>query len=135
MKSRIKGSICTLSLIFTLLFSCAVVNAEGDFVIDNGILISYTGSEREVTVPSEVIYIGDNAFRDNTAVERITLGESVMGIGNCAFYGCTSLSQIEQTESVGAIGAYAFYNTPFLNNQKDEFVTVNDILVEYNGAS
>ncbi len=135
MKSRIKGSICTLSLIFTLLFSCAVVNAEGDFVIDNGILISYTGSEREVTVPSEVIYIGDNAFRDNTAVEKITLGESVMGIGNCAFYGCTSLSQIEQTESVGAIGAYAFYNTPFLNNQKDEFVTVNDILVEYNGAS
>lgn len=135
MKNRIKGTVCVIFLSFMMFISCAAVNAEGDFIIDNGILISYTGNDREITVPSEVIYIGDNAFRDNTAVEKITLSESVMGIGNCAFYGCTSLSQIEKTDSVGAVGAYAFYKTPFLNNQKDEFVTVNDILIEYNGVS
>lgn len=115
-------------------FSCLSASAESDFVIDNGILISYTGSAKEVKIPSEVIYIGDNAFRNNTSVEKVVLGQSVMGIGNCAFYGCTSLSFVEQTERIGAIGAYAFYNTPYLNNQKGEFVTVNDILIKYSGG-
>ena len=135
MIKKTKATLLIFALLFVLTVPFVTVSAESGFVIDNGILLSYTGSQKEITIPSEVVYIGDNAFRNNTSVEKVVLGKSVMGIGNCAFYGCTSLSSLEQTESVGAIGAYAFYNTPYLNNQKSEFVTLNDILIKYNGGS
>lgn len=129
-----------LILIFAMLFSLTILWTsasadEKDFVINNGILVSYTGSDKEVTIPSEVLYIGDNAFRNNTSIEKVVLGDSVMAVGNCAFYGCTSLSSVEQTQSVGVIGAYAFYNTPYLNSRTNQFVTINDILIKYNGGS
>ena len=135
MIKKTKATLLIFALLFVLTVPFVTVSAESGFVIDNGILLSYTGSQKEITIPSEVVYIGDNAFRNNTSVEKVVLGKSVMGIGNCAFYGCTSLSSLEQTESVGAIGAYAFYNTLYLNNQKSEFVTLNDILIKYNGGS
>lgn len=130
-----KAVILILALLFAMMLPYVTVSAAGDFVINNGILISYTGSDKEITIPSEVLYIGDNAFRNNTSLEKIVLGDSVMGIGNCAFYGCTSLSSVEQTRSLGAIGAYAFYKTPYLDNMRNEFVTINDILIKYNGGS
>lgn len=131
-----KSLILIFALLFALTIPCVSASAdEGDFVINNGILISYTGSDREVTIPSEVLYIGDNAFRNNTSLEKVVLGDSVMAVGNCSFYGCTSLASVEQTQSVGVIGAYAFYNTPYLNSRTNEFVTINDILIKYNGGS
>lgn len=131
---RIKAAAMTTLLMLALLLPCVTVSADTGFVIDDGILISYTGSESQVTIPSEVLYIGDNAFRNNTSLEKVVLGNSVMGIGNCSFYGCTSLTSVEQSQGVGAVGAYAFYGTPFLEAQKEEFVTINDILIKYNGG-
>lgn len=135
MIKKINAAVLIFALLFAAAFPCVSVSAAGDYVIDNGVLLSYTGSEKEVVIPSEVLYIGDNAFRNNTSVEKVVIGDSVMGIGNCAFYGCTSLSSVEQMHSVGAVGAYAFYDTPYLDNQKSGFVLINDILVKYSGSS
>lgn len=135
-KTRIKAIVFCVVLLVVSAFSCVSAAAQdGDFIIENGILLSYEGADSEVTIPSEVIYIGDNAFRNNTSLEKVVLGDSVRGIGNCAFYGCTSLKYVEQTESVSAVGAYAFYDTSFLKGKRDEFFAINDILVKYNGSS
>lgn len=136
MRTKLKGIGLVLVLLFGTVFSCVSAAAQdGDFVIENGILVAYNGSETEVTIPQQVLYIGDNAFRNNSNIERVVLGDSVRGIGNCAFYGCTSLRYVEQTEGVSSIGAYAFYDTRFLSGKKEEFFAVNDILVKYSGSS
>lgn len=135
MRRSIKGFLLALVLLFVPIFSCAYAAAqESDFVIENGILVSYNGSDTEVTIPSQVIYIGDNAFRNNKKLEKVIIGDSVKGIGNCAFYGCSLLRYVEQTDNIGAIGAYAFYDTRFLNGKKEEFFAINDILVKYSGS-
>lgn len=47
-----------------------------------------------VTIPSSVISIGSQAFRNCMSLTSITIGSSVTSIGDYAFDGCTSLTTI-----------------------------------------
>ncbi len=113
---------------------------SGDFVITDGELISYSGTDTEVTVPDQVTRIGAGAFRNNTTIQKVTLPAGVTAIGangfnNCtaltevdytdssslteigesAFSGCTSLEQTVLGENMTKLGAKAFYNCKKLN--------------------
>ena len=113
---------------------------SGDFVITDGELISYSGTDTEVTVPDQVTRIGAGAFRNNTTIQKVTLPAGVTAIGangfnNCtaltevdytdssslteigesAFSGCTSLEQTVLGENVTKLGTKAFYNCKKLN--------------------
>lgn len=96
-----------LVLVMCMMFT-PVVAAEGDFVIENGVLVSYQGLGGEVTIPDSVISIGEAAFMDCEDLERVTIGKSVESIGEAAFFYCTSLKGITIPDNVKTIGARAF---------------------------
>ena len=68
-----------------------------DFVIENGTLLSYVGSDTEVILPQEVTAIAADCFSASENAENITtisLGENVKMIEEAAFSGLPSLDEI-----------------------------------------
>jgi len=98
-------------------------------------------SLREVTVPSSVKGIGEAAFYCCDSLEKVVIEEGVTAIGHNAFSDCPKLIDVTIPSTVAAIGGYTFrtptfYDTPWLDNQTDDFVIVGDgVLLDYNGAS
>ena len=117
---------------------------SGDFVITDGELISYSGTDTEVAVPDQVTRIGTGAFRNNTTVQKVTLPAGVTAIGAYGFNNCTALTEVDYTDSsnlteigesafsectsleqtvlgenVTKLGAKAFYNCRKLNLRHD----------------
>ena len=79
------------------------------------IVLSYVGTETEVTILAEVdgkpvTSIVANAFKNNTSLTSVTIPDRVTNIGYSAFSGCTGLTTIEIPDSVTNIDNYAFYN-------------------------
>ena len=77
---------------------------------------SYTGKRRFITVPEKidgkiVSSIGDEAFRNQTGLRRVTLPEGLINIGRAAFQNCSGLFEADIPDSVEKIGAEAFFNT------------------------
>ena len=74
----------------------------------------YTGDE--CSVPEDVISvrfkeglqtIEDEAFRDCSSLESITLPSTVTEIGIYAFYGCSNLREVAFNDGLQTIGASA----------------------------
>lgn len=79
-----------------------------DFVIENGVLEKYNGTDTEVIIPSSVTSIGRNAFYYRTSLTSITIPDSVTSIGICAFSACSALTSITIPDSVRTVGVSAF---------------------------
>lgn len=67
-------------------------------------------------------------------ITSLEIDGGVEYIGSNAFSSLSSLSQISAGESLKEIGAGAFDGTAWLDNSTDEFVSLNGILICYNGA-
>ena len=83
-------------------------------------ITGYTGSERNVTIPSEiegkpVTAIGERAFSQNKTLTSVAIPDSVTGIGDYAFYMTWSLTSIEIPDGVTGIGKSAFYESGLEN--------------------
>lgn len=84
---------------------------------DHVVVISYTGSNEVVAIPSSVngkvvTEIGANAFHNkDLSITKVTIPNTVTTIDKNAFYGCTKLKSITLPSSVTTIAAYAFYQT------------------------
>lgn len=61
-----------------------------------------------VTIPSRVLRINNNTFRDCKALRSVVIGKRVTAIGESAFYGCAALSSVEIPNSVITIEYHAF---------------------------
>ena len=59
-------------------------------------------------IPTDVITIGNNAFRNCDTLKSVTLPNGVVYIGNYAFSGCDMLNSINIPSNVKSIGEYAF---------------------------
>ena len=92
-------------------------------------------SLKNITFSDSVTTIDEEAFEGCTSLTSVTIGKGVTAIGDLAFSGCTSLSSITIPSCVTSIGGFAFDETPWLNNNHNEFVNVNDILIKYNGSA
>ena len=71
-----------------------VVIDENGFHIEDGVLLSYTGSETDVTIPEEVKTIADFTFLSNqnaNKIEVVRLGTSVQKVEVNAFAGLNNL--------------------------------------------
>ena len=79
-----------------------------DFSIKAGVLESYNGEDVEISIPSNVISVGSNAFANCFCLRSIVIPESVTSIGNYAFNGCSGLTSITIPKSVTSIGCCAF---------------------------
>ncbi len=87
-----------------------------DFLIRDGKLESYSGSSVNVVIPNSVTIIGDSAFKDFSALERVIIPNSVYRIEDFAFSGCSGLSNITIPYSVISIGNYAFFGCSKLSS-------------------
>ena len=128
-----------VSLMLTVLLivsalTVLTVSAASDFVVEDGVLIRYTGSSANVTVPDGVYAIGDGAFEGNAAVKTVTLPSSAYSVGNRAFYNCSSLTAVTGS-SVTSVGVFAFNGTPYFDRSTAEFFTLGSCLLWYNGSA
>lgn len=76
-------------------------------------------SVANLVIPEEIDYlpvtvIGESAFRDNTALDRIVIPETVTEIGAWAFRGCEYLQELQLPEHLKKIGDFAFSDCPLL---------------------
>lgn len=74
-----------------------VIIDENGFYIENGVLLKYTGSETDITIPEEVETIADYTFLENTnasKIEVVRLGASVQKVETNAFAGLENLVDV-----------------------------------------
>ena len=84
-----------------------------------------------IVFPDEVKTIDSFIFMNNTHIKSVDLNQ-VWAIGLETFKNST-LETIVSSEYITSIGLEAFENTPFLNNQKTDFVIVGSCLLKYTG--
>lgn len=79
-----------------------------DFVIENGVLKEYTGTDKNVVIPDGVTTIGIAAFIHSN-LTTVSIPQSVTKIKACAF-SCSNLKEIAIPENVTEIEERAFIN-------------------------
>ena len=80
-----------------------------DFDINDGVLLKYSGHDRDVVVPEGTIAIGEGAFKDNDSIASLVLPDSLKEIGSNAFANCVNLAEVEFPSKLETIGARAFF--------------------------
>ncbi len=113
MKKRI-GYVMVV-LLFIFLSTFVVVAAEksddestlSEFIIEDGVLVSYEGYDEVVTVPDGVMKIGEGVFRYNDTVKKVILPEGITEIGASAFAG-SSIEEINFPQSLEYVDEHAF---------------------------
>lgn len=95
-------------ILFTVSSNKLVVSAnESDFMVKDGVLKQYLGSDKEITIPKGVKTIGAGAFKAST-IEKVIIPNSVTMIEKEAFQNCLELTEIEIPGSVTELGQSAF---------------------------
>lgn len=85
----------------------AEADAKG-FVIENGVLTKYQGTDANVVIPDGVTSIGGSAFYQNKIITTVTIPAGVTSIGKNAFYQCTNLFRVTLPDSLVSLGQSAF---------------------------
>ena len=99
---------------------------DSDSFIDYDETISDSSDKERITEAIiNIETIGDQAFRDYTALVSVTISDSVTSIGDQAFRGCTALVSVTISDSVTSIGYGLFQGCTAL-----ESVTIGERLVE-----
>ncbi len=89
----------------------------------------------KIHLPEGLAEIGDLAFSGCTALTSVTLPDTLYSIGENAFFDCTALQTVEMTRGVKVIAPNAFDKTPYLTENREEFMIAGDgILLGYHGG-
>lgn len=97
--------------VFMLVSAPMRVKADSSMEINgNGVLVRYNilDGATQVSIPGNVVAIGDRVFMGDKALERIYIPGSVKVIGEKAFYGCDHLMEINLQEGTDTIKDSAF---------------------------
>ncbi len=93
---------CLCLIVCGVMFAMSRTNNDAsDFLIENGVLVKYTGSEKNIVIPDRVVAIADYAFQKGgnaSDIETVTLGKNVKNVGVMAFDSCTSLKAVYVSE-------------------------------------
>lgn len=83
-----------------------------DFEIVGGVLKKYVGPAIEITIPDNVLEIGENAFSGLKYIQTVTFPKSIRVIAAKAFKDCSSLQSVRIPDDceLVSIGESAFYN-------------------------
>ena len=87
-----------------------------DFVIENGVLKKYRGSDTHVTIPDGVTSIGIWAFYGCESLFSVSIPDSVTSIGGGAFEDCSSLTSVSIPDGVTSIGGGTFEDCSSLSS-------------------
>jgi hypothetical protein len=81
-------------LVMSVFMSVSFASNPDDFVIENGVLTGYTGTDTVIMIPDTVTSIGDRALMGLTGITSITIPSSVTNIGLDVFDNCSGLTEI-----------------------------------------
>lgn len=103
-RSMQKRHLMTLLALVLALFALVLLHPTASAVddeeelsganIQDGVLLGYYGTESNITLPSTVTKIGNEALKNNKKIVSVTIPGSVKDIGNNAFSGCPNLERI-----------------------------------------
>ncbi|MCR5589944.1 MAG: leucine-rich repeat protein, partial [Lachnospiraceae bacterium] len=80
-------------------------------IVGDGVLLSYKGRDKEVTVPEGVKHIAAGAFADKKNIEKAVIPGTVEDIGEEAFSSCSNLKELIIEEGIKNIYDRAFKNS------------------------
>lgn len=92
------------------------VSDLSDYVIQDGVLVSYKGTSATVQVPSGVTRISSLAFYNNSNVKAVILPSSVTSVEKYAFANCSSLKYIVFPKETVSFGSKIIYQCNKLTN-------------------
>jgi uncharacterized repeat protein (TIGR02543 family) len=145
----------SLSYIASDAFRESGISQVGDALITTGdkgdILIKYTGSEADYTLPAGITVINSGAFRQNTAIQNLIIpsGSLLVSIGSDAFRDCTNLEMIWMDSKasndnkvrtifplqfIDSIGENAFAGTPWYSGLGSYLFGNKKLLLVHTGA-
>lgn len=81
---------------------------ENDFIIADGVLEKYNGTDSEVVIPEGVTVIGKKAFERNKTIKKVTLPSTLTTIDDYAFQYCANLMIPDFPSGMHSIGNGAF---------------------------
>lgn len=95
-----------------------------DFVIEDGVLVKYTGDNPVVVIPDGVTEIGEKVFCGRHEIKTVKMPSTLKIIGKDAFSFCSSLREADIPQGVTKIGEYAFYQSQLRKVEIPEGLTV-----------
>ena len=87
---------------------------QEDFVIEDGVLIEYRGSEQHVTVPDGVTTLSHFAFQSNQTVVSVVIPNSVTEIQSYALINCPLLEEVTLPNDIQKTDSSVFDQCPKL---------------------
>lgn len=103
------------------------------------VITGYVGDAAAASIPAEirgypVTKIAEQACQNNNVLVSLELPDSITTIGDRAFSHCSSLESITGGNGVKNLGSAVFEGTPFIKQNKEEFLIIGDgILINYGG--
>lgn len=88
---------------------------------------------KTITIPKCVKYIGEKAF-SQSGLTKIELPDGVI-VKEGAFLNCNQLEEVIYEENMLTVESGCFACTKWLDDNEEEFVTVSNRLLRYNGVS
>ncbi len=83
-------------------------SSDSDFLVEKDKIIKYLGRAKNVVIPDGIKIIGEFAFKDKTAIEKISFPDSVRIIEESAFERCLNVSYLILPQSLKIIKKKAF---------------------------
>ena len=112
-KRKLLGVILIISALLVLQLPPSGVDAASipEFYISgSGTLLSYNGTSADVVIPSSVIEIATDAFRDNDNIRSVAIPNSVKKINEYAFWDCDNLQSVSIGTGLNKIDDFVFAN-------------------------
>lgn len=83
-------------------------------------ITKYNGTETTVYIPEQlggyrVTAVGDDAFKNNTYIEEVTIPSPIQTIGSYCFSNCVNLEKVSMSDTVKTLGEGTFSNNPYLS--------------------
>lgn len=83
-------------------------------------ITKYNGTETIVYIPEQlggyrVTAVGNDAFKNNTYIEEVTIPSPIQSIGKYCFSNCINLKSVSMSNTVITLGDGAFSNNPYLS--------------------
>ena len=109
MKKRLISILMIMVLLLCLFPITTSVAAPSDYLIENGVLIRYTGKETRIVIPEGVTTIGEEAFPwyNNSKITSVTMPDSVTTIERRAIQS-TAMTKLVLSKNLKSIGEDAF---------------------------